>query len=243
MRFFKSCILIFVFYLRTMKIYQRVLYTSEVTDELKAKLRILCYNKRKSLKDNVFYVGFASETDAQYATKLANKLPNITMKPFQPKATQVTSPKPSAIRLPLSPELPSLPSTLTYLPPDWHLVHCRSLPDVYERGEEALLERGQRLLGLSPHVPPSSLVPGPHPKPLPPSASYVASKPVVRLVERHISPTDNFKRVLFDEIKSCLTAMDNARQATNEFCRFNGKNKLLIDIIILQDVSNTPEEL
>jgi hypothetical protein len=196
--------------------YQRVLYTSEFTDELKQKLRILRYDKRKSLKDNVYYVGFSSEADAQYATKLANKLSNITMKPFQPKATKISSSKQPTDQFSSSPEFPPLPSTLTYLSENWYCVHSSSQPDTYARTGETLLERGQRLLGLPFEAQPTA------------SANFVTSKPVVRLVERHISPTDNLKRVLAEEIKSCLAAINCARQAADDFCRFNGKNNLFI---------------
>ncbi len=196
--------------------YQRVLYTSEFTDELKKKLRILRYDKRKSLKGNVYYVGFSSEEDAQYATKLAKKLPNVTMKPFQPKNTKVSSPKQSTSRFSSSPEFLSLPSTLTYLPENWYCVRSCPQPDTYARTGETLLERGQRLLGLRFEAQPT------------PSADFVTSKPIVRLVERHISPTDNLKRVLIEEIKSCLAAIDCTRQAADDFCRFNGENDSFI---------------
>jgi hypothetical protein len=196
--------------------YQRVLYTSEFTDELKKKLRILRYEKRKSLKSNVYYVGFSSEADAQYATKVANKLSNITMKPFQPKTTKVSSPKQSTNQFSSSPEFPSLPATLTYLQENWYCVRSCHQPDTSARTGETLLERGQRLLGLRCEAQTT------------PSADFVISKPVVRLAERHISPTDNLKRVLAEEIKSCLAAIDCARQAADDFCRFNGENNLFI---------------
>jgi hypothetical protein len=199
-----------------MKKYQRVLYTSEFTDELKKKLRILRYDKRKSLKGNVYYVGFSSEEDAQRATKLANKLANVTMKPFQPKTTKVSSPKQSTAQFSSSFEFSSLPSTLTYLPENWYCVRSCPQSDTDERTGETLLERGQRLLGIRSEIQP------------PLSANFVASKPIVRLVERHISPTDNLKRVLAEEIKSCLATIDYTRQAADDFCRFNGENDLFI---------------
>ncbi|CAF1684516.1 unnamed protein product, partial [Rotaria sp. Silwood1] len=192
-----------------MKKYQRVLYTSEFTDELKQKLRIVRYDKRKSLKGNVYYIGFSSESDAHYATKLANKLPNLTVKPFQPKTTRISSPKQSAIRFSPSSEFPSLPSTLSYLPPDWYHARSCSQPNKHERTGETLLERGQRLLGLCSEISPSS------------SIGSNISKSTVHLIERHISPTDNLKRVLIEEIKSCLDAIDCTREAADDFCRFN----------------------
>ncbi len=70
--------------------YQRVLYTKEFNDELKKKLKIVRYDKRKSKKGNVYYIGFISEADAEYATKLAKQIPNITIKPFQLKVADAS---------------------------------------------------------------------------------------------------------------------------------------------------------
>ncbi|CAF3973417.1 unnamed protein product [Rotaria sp. Silwood2] len=131
------------------------------------------------------------------------------MKPFQPKTTKVSSPKQSTIRFLPPSEFPSLPSTLSYLPPDCYLARSCSQPNKHERTGETLLERGQRLLGLCSEISPSS------------SISSNISKSIVRLIERHISPTDNLKRVLIEEIKSCLNAIDCAREAADDFCRFN----------------------
>ncbi|CAF2961118.1 unnamed protein product [Rotaria sp. Silwood2] len=135
------------------------------------------------------------------------------MKPFQPKTTKVSSPKQSTIRFLPPSEFPSLPSTLSYLPPDCYLARSCSQPNKHERTGETLLERGQRLLGLCSEISPSS------------SISSNISKSIVRLIERHISPTDNLKRVLIEEIKSCLNAIDCAREAADDFCRFNGDEK------------------
>lgn len=63
--------------------YQRVLYTHTLTPELKSKLRIISYNKRRSLKENVYYVSFASDGDMKYADRISRHLRNITLKPFQ----------------------------------------------------------------------------------------------------------------------------------------------------------------
>ena len=63
--------------------YQRVLYTNKFSAELKSKLRIVSYDKRRSLKGNVYYVGFASDADIAYADRICKRLQNVTMKPFQ----------------------------------------------------------------------------------------------------------------------------------------------------------------
>ena len=70
--------------------YQRVLYTKKLTAELKSKLRIASYNKRRSLKGNVYYVNFASDVDIGYADRISKHLRNITLKPFQPRSASAT---------------------------------------------------------------------------------------------------------------------------------------------------------
>lgn len=67
--------------------YQRVLYTSMFTTELKSKLRIVSYDKRRSLKGNVYYVSFASDGDIEYADRISRHLRNVILKPFQPRST------------------------------------------------------------------------------------------------------------------------------------------------------------
>jgi hypothetical protein len=69
--------------------YQRVLYAQELNNVLKKRLRITRYDKRKSKKGNVYYIGFSSETDAVYGSKLAKRIPNISIKPFQAKNAAV----------------------------------------------------------------------------------------------------------------------------------------------------------
>ncbi|CAF1513575.1 unnamed protein product [Adineta ricciae] len=71
--------------------YQRVLYTNKFSSELKSKLRIVSYDKRRSLKGNVYYVRFASDADIAFADRICKRLQNVTMKPFQSRSTTVTS--------------------------------------------------------------------------------------------------------------------------------------------------------
>ncbi|CAF1131153.1 unnamed protein product [Adineta ricciae] len=66
--------------------YQRVLYTNKFSAELKSKLRIVSYEKRRSLKGNVYYVSFASDADITYAGRICKRLRNVTMKPFQSRS-------------------------------------------------------------------------------------------------------------------------------------------------------------
>lgn len=66
--------------------YHRVLYTHQLTPELKSKLRIISYNKRRSLKGNVYYVTFGSDEDMKYADRISRRLRNITLKPFHSRS-------------------------------------------------------------------------------------------------------------------------------------------------------------
>ncbi|CAF1542310.1 unnamed protein product, partial [Rotaria sordida] len=45
----------------------------------------MSYDKRRSLKGNVYYVSFASDADIAYADRISKRLRNITLKPFQPR--------------------------------------------------------------------------------------------------------------------------------------------------------------
>lgn len=65
--------------------YQRVLYTKDLTLELKSKRRIVSCRRCRSLKGNVYYVSFASDFDTKYADRISKHLRNVTLKPFQPR--------------------------------------------------------------------------------------------------------------------------------------------------------------
>jgi hypothetical protein len=56
---------------------------------MRNKLRIIKYDKIKSKNNNVYFVFFASEEDAEYAQKACKRMSNITIKPFQSKSTTV----------------------------------------------------------------------------------------------------------------------------------------------------------
>lgn len=93
--------------------YQRVLYTNKFTTELKSKLRIVSYNKRRSLKGNVYYVSFASNADIEYADRTSKHLRNVTLKPFQSHRVcdAQCENQMSIIRHQESPVLPFVPSS------------------------------------------------------------------------------------------------------------------------------------
>ncbi len=61
---------------------KRVLYSDRFTKEIQSQLRITKFEKVKSKKNNVYFVYFASESDAEYAMKRCKKLKNVTIKPY-----------------------------------------------------------------------------------------------------------------------------------------------------------------
>lgn len=144
----------------TMK-YQRVLYTKKFTAELKSKLRIASYDKRRSLKGNVYYVSFASDNDAEYADRISKHLRDITMKPFQPRSAFTSQPKKRIDSFNNHPESclsSSSMSTSTAMPLLSPLTGLAFLPDClptintskfHSSGvvDETLEERAVRLLG------------------------------------------------------------------------------------------------
>ena len=62
--------------------YKRVLYSDHFTKEIQKQLRITKFDKVKSKKKNVYFVYFASESDAEFAMKTCKKLQNVTIKPY-----------------------------------------------------------------------------------------------------------------------------------------------------------------
>ena len=74
--------------------YKYVLYTEQLTAQMRTRLRIVKYRKIQSKKNNVYFVDFASKEDVQYAQKACKRMQNVTIKPFnQTKpSTSVTIP-------------------------------------------------------------------------------------------------------------------------------------------------------
>jgi hypothetical protein len=135
-----------------MKKYQRVLYTNKFTTELKSKLRIVSYDKRRSLKGNVYYVSFASHADIEYADRISKHLRNVTLKPFQSSCASEAQRKnqmstcieqESLTSLPIS---FSSPTTLSFLTnSDSTLITSET--DSLKSIHETLEEHAMRVLG------------------------------------------------------------------------------------------------
>ena len=198
--------------------YQRVLYTTRLTAKIRSRLRIISFKKRPSLKRNVYLVGFASVADAKTADRCAKRLFNVTLKPIQslPSDTQCvnqldlcsfqqnllqSAPKSAA---PFS--SPTAPvSFLPYF--ESTLIASGASPT---RVGETLEERAARILG--------SCVA---------AQRDVASHPFVESMSsvglhHRVNPTANNmavcgkdRRRVIDEVRSCLTTMQLAHQASD----------------------------
>jgi hypothetical protein len=72
---------------------RRVLYASQIDHELQAQLRIVTFKKANSRgkKNKVFFVEFASQADAEAAARKCRRLGNMTLKEYQPLATETST--------------------------------------------------------------------------------------------------------------------------------------------------------
>jgi len=101
---------------------KRVLYSDRFTKEIQNQLRITKFEKVKSKKNNVYFVYFESESDAEYAVKRCKKLKNVTIKPYvsyssisaTEKHTQSSSTTTTTKKI----NQPKVQLTVRYLPPN-----------------------------------------------------------------------------------------------------------------------------
>ena len=156
--------------------YQRVLYTNKFTAELKSKLRIVSYDKRRSLKGNVYYISFASNADIEYADRITKHLRNVTLKPFQShnvcdaqceNQMKITKHQESLVLSSVSSSSSptsflSLPTTLSFLD-DCPSACIASEFSSLRHANETLEERVSRIVGsrilAHPNVVPTSILP------------------------------------------------------------------------------------
>jgi len=133
--------------------YQRVLYTDKFTTELKSKLRIVSYDKRRSLKGNVYYVSFASDADIEYADRISRHLRNVTLKPFQSRSASEAQRKNRISKCSqqeslASPSIPSSSTPIPFLSPPTTLTFLSDCqPSSLRCADETLEERAMRILG------------------------------------------------------------------------------------------------
>ena len=63
--------------------YRRVLYTKCMTKHIQSKLRIVSYDKQRACKKNMYFVSFASDADMRFADHAVKRLRDVTLKPIQ----------------------------------------------------------------------------------------------------------------------------------------------------------------
>ncbi|CAF4158803.1 unnamed protein product [Adineta steineri] len=182
--------------------YQRVLYTNKFTSELKSKLRILCYDKRRSLRGNVYYVGFATDADIAHAERVSKRLHNITLKPFQSRSVNKDHSSTSHASF-LSP-----PTTLSFLP-DNQSSFITTRSESLRRVNETLEERAMRILG--PRILKDQSVT------ITPTVIYSDSD--ISVIKSPTTSNINNKEQLITNIQSCLRAMETARGVADEVCQ------------------------
>ncbi|CAM4845524.1 unnamed protein product, partial [Rotaria magnacalcarata] len=167
------------------------------------KLRIVSYDKRRSLKGNVYYVSFASDADIKFADRACKRLHNVTLKPFQVRSCEKTQcqdrfskcnneKRLSSSFIPSSSSSSSSSSPISFLSPPTVLTFFRdsnssfvtSQSDSSRRIDETLEERAMRVLG---------------------SCIETSNR--------------NEKQQVIENVKSCLQAMKTARQAADNLCQ------------------------
>ena len=201
--------------------YQRVLYTNELTAEIRSRLRIVSYKKRRSLKNNVYFVSFASDADVKIADRSVKRLRNVTLKPVQCFSSDIQhedqSGSSNGIHKPSSSSTPfrTPPTTLSFL------RHCSSTFVASQspvRTNETLEERARRILG--PRLP-SQRNDGSIPTR--PSAKFVGSYDQIDLNTNYVSTNQKDKIRIMDSVQSCLKTMKLVQQAADRICELHSK--------------------
>lgn len=217
--------------------YRRVLYTKKLTAELKSKLCIASYDKRRASKKNVYFVTFASYADMKLADRISKRLPNVVLKSYRsclfkaqckPRLNKQSEKKfisSSSSPLPSIPPSPSLssisfsspPVTLTFLR-NCHSTSITPQRSPVRRSNETLEERAMRILGSSIAARQcDSIMPSLEPP------NFENHYPDVSLIESDSARNLKGKEQLIDNVQSCLNAMKTARQASDELCQLHGK--------------------
>jgi len=207
--------------------YQRVLYTNRLTAEMISKLRIISFDKRRSLKKNVYFVSFASDADMKIADRIAKRFHNITLKPIQhfssdnqnEQQISICSNQERLLSLSSASPLPFLtpPTNLSFFP-NCHSIFIPSQPSPAQRADETLEERARRILGsrIESHQNGASI-------PTLQPTNFVSSGADVNLNNSYITRYEKDKKQLIDNVKSCLKTMEMARQTADHLCQLHSK--------------------
>ncbi|CAF3915536.1 unnamed protein product [Adineta steineri] len=135
--------------------YQRVLYTNQLTAEIKSKFGIVSIDKRLSSKKNVYFVSFASNADMKIADRIAKRIRNITLKPIQAISSDIQyehrisihNNRKSLLSSSTSPTFFSPPITLSFLSNSNSQCTTRQSSSPVQQANETLEERAKRILG------------------------------------------------------------------------------------------------
>ncbi|CAF4360364.1 unnamed protein product [Rotaria sp. Silwood2] len=205
--------------------YQRVLYMNKFTKELKSKLRLVSYDKRRSLKGNVYYVSFASDADIEYADRACKRLHNVTLKPFQSRSSVETQYErrfstrnhKKTISLSCAPlsATPFLsPRTMLSFLPDNNSSFITSQSASLRCTNETLEEHAMRVLGpcidINRGVTPSRVLQ---------SIDLISSAPGANFTESQVTSNRKEQQQLINNVQSCLSAVKTARQAADDLCQ------------------------
>ncbi len=197
--------------------YQRVLCTNKLTEEMKSKLHIVSFDKRRSCKGNVYFVSFASDADMKLADGIAKRLRNIALKPIQLFSSD-TQPE-HQINVCSNQEslLSSSPTTLSFLS-NFHSTFITPQPSPLQQADETLEERARRILGtrIAIHENSQSI---PTLKP----SNCVSSDVDVNSRNNYIIHYEKDKKQLTDNVKSSLKTMEMARHFADHLCQLYSK--------------------
>jgi hypothetical protein len=204
--------------------YQRVLYADKFTSEMKSKLRIVSFHKRRSLKANVYYVKFASDADMKYADRACKRLSDVTLKPFQLSSFKAQHEhqismcsQQETLTSSSSSSSSSPPTQLTFLP-DCDSSSIAFQPDSLQRANETLEEGAMRVLdsiisSCQSVVPTHTLQP----------SNLVSSSSDLNIIESYVTLNIKDEKQLIDNVQSCLSAMKTAQRAADELYQLHSK--------------------
>jgi hypothetical protein len=195
--------------------HQRVLYADKFTSELKSKLRIVSFHKRRSLKAKVYDVEFASDADMKYADRVCKQLSDVTLKPLQLSSFKARR-QHQTHQETLTSSL--LPSTLLTFLPNYGSSSIIFQPDSLPVANETLEEHAMCVLDpiISSH---QSVAPTPTLQP----SNLVSSSSDLNIIESYVSLNMQDEKQLIGHVQTCLSAMKTAQRAADELYQLHSK--------------------
>lgn len=205
--------------------YQRVLYTKTLTAEIRSKLRIVSYEKRRSFKNNVYFIGFASDIDAKIADRRVKRLRNVTLKPIQSLSTDIqhghrldANTNPQIPSPTTSVQLLSPPNMLSFLPCAQSTLIESQNSSV--KVSETLEERACRILGplIALQRDHGSITPVQSAKSVC-SSSRINHHPT----DMDVNAGQNDKREILGSVQSCLKIIKLGQEAADRICELHSR--------------------